>query len=116
MKNISNEQVYKLLVEQSKKIDYLISLYEAQESFVEQERKTKYLTIKQLAKKTGYSVSTLYDKVKLMELNKHYFKPNKVKLLFAESAIDFLVKGENGISEKLNKKSGPISLDDFLNI
>lgn len=113
MKNISNEQLYQLLIEQSKKIDYLLSLHEKHEYSTKQEKKIKYFDIKKLAKKTGYAKVTLYKKVSLLTLGIHYFKPNG-KLLFNQSAVDFLVKKENGISEKVKKKSEPISLDEFL--
>jgi len=94
--------------------DLLKRIEALEERLEKKEKKAKYLTIKQLAKKTGYSVSTLYDKVKLLELNKHYFKPNKVKLLFDESAIDFLIKGEDRNGESLQEKRQSICLDQFL--
>ena len=94
--------------------DLLRRIEALEERLEKKENKSKYLTIKQLAKKTGYSVSTLYDKVKLMEINKHYFKPNKSTLRFDESAIDFLVKGEYRNGESLREKRQPICVDQFL--
>lgn len=86
-----------------------------QELFKEKSKIKKHFTIQELSYKTGFSVNTLYKKIKILEINKHYFKPNGGKLLFDESAVDFLVKGGNSKNgESIHKKGQPIYLGDFL--
>ncbi len=71
--------------------------------------------LKELENRTGYKINTLHKKVKLLTLGVHYFKPNNGKLLFDESAIDFLIKGGNTKNGKsIHKKGLEISLDNFL--
>jgi len=72
-----------------------------------------YYDIKQLSKETHYSVNTLYKKLKHLKKGEHYFKPNGGKLIFDESAIEFLVKGENH-GEALLEKRQPNDLGNFL--
>ncbi len=86
-----------------------------QELFKEKSKRKKHFTIQELSYKTGFSVNTLYKKIKILEINKHYFKPNGGKLLFDESAVDFLIKGGNSINGKsISKERQPICLDNFL--
>ena len=65
----------------------------------------KYYSIEDFSKATGYSKHTLYKKIKLLQLNVHYFysKGNSGKLLFDESAVDFLVKGGNNNGESIQE-------------
>ncbi|WP_419767275.1 hypothetical protein [Arcobacter sp.] len=73
-----------------------------------------YYDIKQLSQKTHYSVNTLYKKIKHLKQGEHYFKPNGGKLIFDESAVDFLVKGENSNGKSIPTERQPICLDKFL--
>lgn len=57
------------------------------------EEKKKYYSKREVAEITTYSLSTISHKVKDMIEGIHYFKPNSGKILFDESAIDFLAKG-----------------------
>lgn len=76
------------------------------------EEKEKILTIEELAKKTKISKHTIYKKVNTLTLGVHYFKPNGGKLLFDESAIDFLIKGGNN-GESLHERGQSICLDNI---
>ena len=79
--------------------------------------KTKHsrtFDIEELSNRTGYSINTLYSKIKLLKKDTHYFKPNGGKLFFDESAVDFLVKGENSNGKSIRKERQPICLDNFL--
>lgn len=75
----------------------------------------KYYTIEELSELTGYSVNYLYKKVSDLKKGEHYFKPNGGKLLFDESSVDFLVKGENQNGESIHESRQPVYLGDFLN-
>ena len=72
-----------------------------------------YFDIKELSRRTTYKINTLYKKLEFLEEGKHYFKPNNGKLLFDESAVDFLVKGKNN-GKSISEKRQSISLDRFL--
>ena len=75
----------------------------------------KYYTIEELSELTGYSKHTVYKKLALLEKDKHYFKPNGGKLMFDDSAVDFLIKGVNQNGKSLSETRQPIYLGDFLN-
>lgn len=74
----------------------------------------RYYTLDEISNLTGFAKNTLYKKISLLEKDKHYFKPNGGKLLFDESSIDFLIKGENQSSKSICRKRQPIFLNDFL--
>lgn len=64
----------------------------------------KYFDIKELSKKTGYSVNTLYKKTKALNIG---YKPNNGKILFDDSCVELIVKGENnGKSISENRQLG----------
>ncbi|WP_028314663.1 helix-turn-helix transcriptional regulator [Desulfatibacillum aliphaticivorans] len=54
------------------------------------------LTVRQLAKLTGYAEQTVYNKVSKGEfiLGRHYYKPTRKKVLFIRAAIqEWLING-----------------------
>lgn len=71
------------------------------------------IDIKELSKRSGYKINTIYKKINLLELGIDYFKPNKGKLFFDERVVDFLKKGEHKNGESIPKKGQPIHLGDF---
>lgn len=72
----------------------------------------KYYTLEEMHELTGYSKHTMYKKIKSLEINKHYFKPNGGKLIFDESAVDFLIKRVNN-EERVHTSKQPIFIDDY---
>lgn len=95
-------------------IKKLMDRVEALEYEIKTMRKEREVTfdIEELSNRTAYSVNYLYKKVKDLTLDKHYFKPNNGRLLFDESAVNFLIKGGNH-GKSVPKTRQPISLDNF---
>lgn len=79
------------------------------------EQPKSYFGIKELSSRTGYSVNYLYKKVPSLKKGEHYFKPNGGKLIFDESSVEFLIKGENQNGESIHESRQPVYLGDFLN-
>ena len=75
----------------------------------------KYYSLDEFSELTGYSKHTIYKKLALLEKGQHYFKPNGGKLIFDDSAVDFLIKGVNQNGKSLHETRQPIYLGDFLN-
>lgn len=113
----SNEELYKLIENQSKEISYLKSLVvELVETspHIENKKKNKllkkndeYIDIHKLAELTGYKVNTLYKKIPLLTLNEHYYKPNGGKLVFVMSAVDFLIKSTSIPKSAIRSNKNP---------
>lgn len=127
----SNEELYKLIENQSKEISYLKSLVVElvkTSPHIENKKKNKllkkndeYIDIHKLSELTGYKVNTLYKKISLLTLNKHYFKPNGGKLIFDRSAIDYIIKStsvpKNSIdisTKDTNETKKPLTVNEFM--
>ncbi len=97
-------------------LENLIKRVEALEAELAIKKSNKQLlTIDELSKRTGFSINTLYKLRKNLTFEVHYFKPNGGKLLFDESAVDFLVtKGDTRHGKSIHEKGQPVYLGDFL--
>ena len=82
-----------------------ISTLEAKLELLETKNSKKYYTMNEFCELTGYSKFTIYKKLKFLKQDTHYFysKGNGSKLLFDESAVDFLIKGEYKNGESIPK-------------
>jgi hypothetical protein len=127
---LANEELEKMIKIQSKQINYLTSLVEElvlSSDMIEKEKKksllkqksnkSNYLSIRDLSERTTYSVSTLYSKIKLLKKGEHYFysRGERGKLMFDESAVDFLARGTTYKKVNNTPIKKPIYIDDFLN-
>lgn len=92
-----------------------IEKLESRLNTIESASTKRYYTLDEFSELTGYSKHTVYKKLALLEKDKHYFKPNGGKLMFDDSAVDFLIKGVNQNGKSLSETRQPIYLGDFLN-
>ncbi len=73
------------------------------------------ITVEQLAKLTGYSKQTIYNKINKEEfiLGIHYLKPTRKKILFMASAIQqWLTNGEVNEDHGSNNKSESMGVNN----
>lgn len=90
-----------------------ISILESRVNEMERTSSNRYYTLDEFCELTGYSKNTMYKKIKLLKINKHYFKPNGGKLIFDESSLDFLIKGENQSGKSIQESRHPVSIDEY---
>lgn len=92
-----------------------IEALEARLNSIQNVNSKKYYSLEEFSDITGYAKHTIYKKLALLKKDKHYFKPNGGKLVFDDSAVDFLIKGGNQNGESLHESRQPVYLGDFLN-